>query len=126
MNLISREALDFLEEAKNSFNNNGELITYTDSENEFIALRGGFRENCILIYELNCEVGNFTDQLPSRHKVLVDYDELDDLKKLKDNVENLKSLDLNRLANELDDVLKNDLVDGNTTVFDYFNNYLSK
>lgn len=86
MNQISNEALEFLNEAKESFIKNDMMVTYTDKKKGFIALRTGFRDDCIMIYELGNEVGNFTQQLPSQHKVLVDYDELEVYKKLKNKI----------------------------------------
>lgn len=81
MNQIPPEALNFLEEAKRGFNNI-ETVTYIDKNKEFIALRTGFREDCLSVYELGNEIGNFTDQLPKQHTVIIDYDELDRYKKL--------------------------------------------
>lgn len=82
MNAITKESLEFLEDAKQSFLKEDQQTTY--SNDEFIALRTGFREDCISIYKLDGEVGMFTEQLPSQHKVLVDYEELNKVEKLKD------------------------------------------
>lgn len=86
MNQISKEALEFVNEAKESFISNEKMVTYTDKEKGYIALRTGFREDCIMVYELGNEVGNFTQQLPSQHKVLVDHDELEIYKRLKNEI----------------------------------------
>ncbi|RKJ71337.1 hypothetical protein D7X33_22405 [Butyricicoccus sp. 1XD8-22] len=73
MNTITPEALEFLEEAKTKFENI-EAMTYNN--NEFIALRSGFREDSLIVYELGNEVGFFTEVLPSQHTVVVHYDDL--------------------------------------------------
>lgn len=80
MNQISKEALDFVDAARKSFEENEDYVTYLSGD--FIALRSGMFENCITVYELGSSVGNFTDQLPRRQKVLVDYDELKRLKEI--------------------------------------------
>lgn len=83
MNQISNEALEFVEEAKGRFTGDDDLTTYRNDEESFIALRGGFREDCMTVYELGRPVGNFVEQLPSQHKVLVDYEDYAKLKELK-------------------------------------------
>lgn len=92
MNQIPPEALNFLEEAKKGFDSI-ETITYIDKNKKFIALRTGFREDCLVVYELGNEIGNFTEQLPKQHTVIIDYDELDRYKKLENK--------LNKLHNDL-------------------------
>ncbi|WGT37749.1 hypothetical protein QH639_18185 [Lysinibacillus sp. 1 U-2021] len=91
MNQITPEALEFLEEAKKGFDN-VDTITYINKNKNYIALRSGFREDCLSIYELGNEVGLFTEQLPKQYTVIVDYDELEKLKKYKNTVENIKSV----------------------------------
>jgi hypothetical protein len=81
MNQISKEAMDFLNEAREGFSKNSDLTTYRCEEESFIALRGGFSDDCIMVYELGNPVGNFTQQLDKRHKILVDYDEFEKYKK---------------------------------------------
>ena len=76
MNQITKEALDFVMEAKERFTKDTELTTYRNEEASFIALRSGFRDDCMMVYELGNAVGNFVQQLPQQHKVLVDYDEI--------------------------------------------------
>lgn len=100
MNQIRPEALKFLEEAKQSFESNKEYFTYIDKENQYIALRSGFREDCIVIYELSSEVGNFVEQLTPSHTVVVDYDELDELKKIKEKYNKLVDVTLNIIRND--------------------------
>ncbi|KQL37155.1 hypothetical protein [Psychrobacillus sp. FJAT-21963] len=53
---IYQEDLDFLEEAKQAFNNNSRLETYRNKGNTYIALRYGMDRDCILIYKLGDEV----------------------------------------------------------------------
>ena len=84
MNQISNEALLFLEEAKQSFIDNPKWSTVKD--NGFIGLRGGFREDCISVYELGNEVGQFTEVLPRQHLTFVEYDELEKYKALVDRI----------------------------------------
>ncbi|MGD7046996.1 hypothetical protein FZC83_02025 [Rossellomorea marisflavi] len=86
MNQISKEALEFLDEAIKGFNLNSNLTTYRSEDESFIALRCGFREDCIAIYELGSPVGNFTQQLVGQHKVLVDYEEVDKVRKMKEMI----------------------------------------
>lgn len=86
MNQITVEALEFVNEAKEGFIKNDEITTYTDKEKGFIALRTGFREDCIMVYELGNEVGNFVQQLPNQHKVLVDSEEIETYRKLKEQI----------------------------------------
>jgi hypothetical protein len=96
MNQISKEALDFLNEARKAFSKNSNLTTYRCEKESFIALRGGFRDDCIMVYELGNPVGNFTQQLDKQHKVLVDHDEIDKVRKLKEIVEkNIEKVDEN-------------------------------
>ncbi|MCP1159325.1 hypothetical protein [Bacillus infantis] len=104
MNTVTIESLQFVEEAKNVFTNNDELTTYRNEEETFIALRGGFREDCITVYELGNPVGMFTEQLPKQHKVLVDYDYLEKYKNLKDKLlpEVEKAEELIHLGSDVD------------------------
>lgn len=83
MNQITKEALEFVEEAKKAFTENDDFTTYRNKEENFIALRGGMRDDCMTVYELGDPVGNFVEQLPRQHKVLVDYEDYEKLKKLK-------------------------------------------
>ena len=89
MNQITKEALDFVMEAKERFTQDEELTTYRNEEASYIALRGGFREDCMMIYELGNVVGNFVGQLPTQHKVLIDYDDISILKELQQKVTSL-------------------------------------
>ncbi|MEW5569701.1 hypothetical protein [Rossellomorea marisflavi] len=98
MNQISKEALDFLEEAKEEFSKNSNLTTYRSKEESFIALRVGFRDDCIKIYELGSPIGNFTQQLDKQHKVLVDYEEVDKVRKMKEMIE-VQSENVSRVLN---------------------------
>lgn len=91
MNQITKEVLIFLEEAREAFQDNTKLTTYRDVNEEFIALRTGMFDDCIKIFELGDPVGNFVQQLPRQHKVLVDYDELT---RLQDNEKKLRGLDI--------------------------------
>jgi len=84
MNQISNEALEFLEYAKKEFTDNPKWSTTRDGQ--FIGLRGGFREDCITVYELGNEVGQFTEVLPRQHLTFVEYDELVKYKDLVDRI----------------------------------------
>lgn len=53
---IYQEDLDFLEEAKKSFQKNARLETYRDKENERIALRYGPDRDCIKVFKLEREI----------------------------------------------------------------------
>ncbi|WP_137743373.1 hypothetical protein [Robertmurraya siralis] len=94
MNQISKEALDFLQEAKESFEKNPDFTTYRNKKGSFIALRTGMSDDCIMIYELGFAVGNFTQQLPRRNMKLIDYDEYEQLKKDKKMLANIISADV--------------------------------
>lgn len=87
MNQITKESLDFMNEAREVFEKNLDLTTYRDDNEEFIALRSGLFDDCMMIYELGSQVGNFVNQLPKQHKVSVEYDELETLKKDKKKVD---------------------------------------
>lgn len=90
MNQITPEALEFLEEAKKGFDNI-ETITYISKDQDYIALRTGFSEDCLSIYELGNEVGLFTEQLPKQQTVIVEYDELERYKKIEKKLNKLHS-----------------------------------
>lgn len=90
LNNITVEALEFLEEAKKAFESNYKMITYRNKNDEFIALRNGFNETIIDVYEISQPVGRFTDQLPSQYTETVLTDELDKLKETAKSVEKLK------------------------------------
>jgi hypothetical protein len=113
MNQISKEALEFLNEAKEQFTQNTDYSTYRNQENEFIALRTGMFDDCIMVYELGSPVGNFTQQLPRQHKVLIDYDRLKVYEKLQEKVE-LQVVNVEELVNN-EEINK---------YYDYNNGYL--
>jgi hypothetical protein len=54
---ITKEVMEFVEKAKEEFENNPELETYRGDG--YIALRYGLNRDCILVYELGNEVGLF-------------------------------------------------------------------
>jgi hypothetical protein len=101
MNQITKESLEFMQEAKEAFENNTDLTTYRDDKEEFIALRSGMFDDCIMIYELGSQVGNFVQQLPRQHKVTLDYDEHERLKKTEKAV-NLSASILRKIADLTD------------------------
>ena len=59
------------------------MTTYRNEKEEFIALRGGFLDRSMTVYELGKSVGYFIEQLPSQHKELVDYEDYEKLKEYK-------------------------------------------
>lgn len=81
MAYITPESLQFLEEAKKEFDNI-ERTTYRNETEGFIALRTGFMEDGLEIFELGNKVGFFTEQLPRQHTKIIEYDELERLRKL--------------------------------------------
>lgn len=83
MNQITSEALEFVEEAKKMFTENDAMTTYRNEKEEFVALRGGFLDRSMTVYELGRPVGYFIEQLPSQHKELVDYEDYQKLKEYK-------------------------------------------
>ena len=109
MNQITKEALDFVMEAKERFTQDEELTTYRNEEANFIALRSGFREDCMMIYELGNAVGNFVEQLPKQHKVLIDYDEIYKFKEIKERL--AKKYEAGYIASEYNDGYKAALLD---------------
>jgi hypothetical protein len=82
MNQITKEALEFLNEAKKQLSENSEWTTYRDENENFIALRTGLFEDSIFVYELGNPVGNFVEQLPRQQKVVIDYDQLEQYKSI--------------------------------------------
>lgn len=89
MNMITKEALEFLNEAREQLKKNPDYTTYRSEKENFIALRTGFREDCITVYELGSPVGNFAEQLPRQHKVVVDFDQMEMYKKLQEKLEKI-------------------------------------
>lgn len=61
MTQIYREHIDFMEEAKQAFENNERLETYRNDNDTLIALRHGMDRDCIQIYKLGEEVGFFAN-----------------------------------------------------------------
>lgn len=61
MTMIYREHLDFMEEAKQAFENNQRLDTYRNDGDTLIALRYGMDRDCIRIYKLGEEIGFFAN-----------------------------------------------------------------
>lgn len=95
---ISPEVLKFLEEAKTKFENI-ESVSYMNKEKGYIALRSGFREDCLHIFGLGEEYGLFTEQLPTQHTKIVEYDEYQLLKKKAEKYDKLINV-LNMFNNE--------------------------
>ena len=61
---ITNQHLNFVEKAKEAFQNNPLLETYRDHpQNEMIALRMGVDRDCVLVFELGEEVANFVQQM---------------------------------------------------------------
>lgn len=58
---ITREHLNFMEEAKTAFEENYRLETYRNENDTLIALRYGMDRDCIQIYKLDGEVGFFAN-----------------------------------------------------------------
>lgn len=81
MSYITPEALEFLEEAKKGFNDI-ERTTYRNEKEGFIALRNGFMEDGLEIFELGNKVGFFTEQLPQQRTKIIECDELERLRDL--------------------------------------------
>ncbi|MFD1335774.1 hypothetical protein ACFQ4N_09460 [Oceanobacillus iheyensis] len=70
MTQISKEHLEFVEEAKKEFNSNPLLETYRNGDDSLIALRMGKDRDCVMVYKLNGCVANFIQQLnPTKREV---------------------------------------------------------
>ena len=76
MEQISRWDLDFFEEAKKGFLCNPAYETYRSKDDDYIALRTGMDEDCIMIYKLGQPVANFTQTLPKRTNKYKKWNEL--------------------------------------------------
>jgi hypothetical protein len=73
---ITNTHLAFMQEAKNEFELNPLLETYTNTEKTMIALRYGMDRDCILVYELGDEIANFVQQinpLPKPRKEIYEF-----------------------------------------------------
>lgn len=60
---IRKEHLEFLEEAKEVFEQDPFLETWRNKDEDLIALRMGMDRDCVLIYELGTEIANFVQQI---------------------------------------------------------------
>lgn len=99
---LYQEDLDFYQEAKEAFENNQRLETYTNNEEEYIALRYGADRDCIKLYKLDGEVAFFNNVMENGRKVGF-TDEIDELKLKLDSYEQSLRYCLDRLR-EIDDV----------------------
>ena len=72
MNQITRQHLNFLQEAGLAFEENQRLETYRDKENQFIALRYGLDRDCIWIYELGDDVGFFANIMAKAPQLILE------------------------------------------------------
>lgn len=63
--IITKEALEFFEEAKQVFKEDESIATYIDSESKYIALRKSYADvrDSIQIYKLDYEVAFFEEVL---------------------------------------------------------------
>ena len=59
---ITRNCMEFVEKAARAFQEKYESSTYR--EDGFIALRSGLMDDCMLVYELGDEIGNFVQMFP--------------------------------------------------------------
>lgn len=71
MTQIYREHLDFLEEARIAFQENARWETYTNAEENLIALRYGMDRDCIQIHRLGEEVGFFANIMSKAPRLYV-------------------------------------------------------
>ncbi|AOZ91598.1 hypothetical protein [Paenibacillus crassostreae] len=65
MKEITKRHLDFLEEAKMSFENDVRLETHRNEAEGLIALRRSFDRDCVQVYELGDEVALFAKVIPA-------------------------------------------------------------
>jgi hypothetical protein len=65
---ITNTHLAFMQEAKDEFELNPLLETYTNTEETMIALRYGMDRDCILISELGDSIANFVQQIKPQPK----------------------------------------------------------
>lgn len=66
MGIITKEALEVVEQAKRRFENDEKLSTYTNEKLGYIALRWGLMDRAIKIYKLDSEVGIFEDWIETK------------------------------------------------------------
>lgn len=64
MTQITKEHLDFMDEARYAFLYNPRLETFRNEDNTLIALRRGFDRDCIEIHKLDGRVATFVQQMP--------------------------------------------------------------
>lgn len=63
MTQITTEHLDFMREARRTFNNDPRLETHRNDDDTLIALRMGPDRDCIEIHKLDGRVANFVQQM---------------------------------------------------------------
>lgn len=78
MQEISKRDLEFLEESKKQFLSNPAYETFRSKNDEYIALRMGIDEDCIMIYRIDQPVANFAQVLPRRTNKHKKWNELKD------------------------------------------------
>lgn len=64
MSQITKEHIDFMEEARRNFLVYPRLDTHRNDDDTLIALRVGMERDCIMIYRLDGYVANFVQQIP--------------------------------------------------------------
>ncbi|WP_077301515.1 hypothetical protein [Virgibacillus pantothenticus] len=64
MTQISKDILNFVEEARQEFDSNPWYETYRNENETLIALRMGVDRDCIVVYRLDGYVANFVQQMP--------------------------------------------------------------
>lgn len=68
MTQITKEHLNFMNEARLAFIRNSRLETYMNDDNTLIALRTGADRDCVEIHKLDGYVANFVQQMrPAFH-----------------------------------------------------------
>lgn len=65
-NQITKQHLEFVREAKDSFERVLNAETYTNTDETLIALRMGIDRDCVLVYELGDCIANFVQQMEAK------------------------------------------------------------
>lgn len=77
MTQITKEHLEFVQEAKGAFSKSSVLETYFSKDDyDLIALRFGVDRDCVMVYELGFDIANFTEQMdpkPNPRKEIMNF-----------------------------------------------------
>lgn len=67
MGQIKKDVIDFVEQAKEVFIKDNKIATF--SNDDYIGLRTGLLDDCINVYELGVNIGNFVQWIPREKEI---------------------------------------------------------